>query len=138
MLPADAARSADDGELFASVDALPDTLRKHLDQQHFHIALEAIFASVREANGYITKQAPWALKKTDLARMAAVLRHLHTALRAYATLLQPFMPGTMGALLDQLGVPEDARDFAALATPLPEGTPLPPPSPLFRKIELPA
>jgi hypothetical protein len=25
-----------------------------------------------------------------------------------------------------------------LATPLPEGTPLPPPAPLFRKIELPA
>ena len=34
--------------------------------------------------------------------MAHVLRHLHTALRSYATLLQPFMPATMAALLDQL------------------------------------
>jgi methionyl-tRNA synthetase len=65
-----------------------------------------------------------------------VLRHLHTALRAYATVLQPFMPATMAALLDQLGVPADARDFAALATPLPDGMALPPPAPLFRKIDL--
>ncbi|MBB5691031.1 methionine--tRNA ligase [Roseomonas alkaliterrae] len=137
-LPADAARSVEDAALFASVDGVVDTLRKHLDQQHFHSALEAIFASVREANAYITRQAPWALRKTDPARMAAVLRHLHTALRCYATALQPFMPGTMAALLDQLGVPRDARHFAALDDPLPEGTPLPPPSPLFRKIELPA
>jgi methionyl-tRNA synthetase len=68
--------------------------------------------------------------------MAAVLRHLHTALRCYATLLQPFMPATAGAMLDQLGVPGDARDIAALATPLAAGTPLPPPAPLFRKIDL--
>ncbi len=117
-LPAPAARDASDAALFGSHDALLDTVRNQLDQQHFHLALETVFASVRDANGYITQQAPWALKKTDPVRMAAVLRHLHTALRAYATVLQPFMPGTMAALLDQLGVPGDARDFAALATPL--------------------
>jgi methionyl-tRNA synthetase len=135
-LPAAAARDDSDGELFASLEALVDAVRKCLDQQQFHLALDTILASVRDANGYITRQAPWALKKTDILRMAAVLRHLHTALRAYATILQPFMPGTMAALLDQLGVPADARDFAALAAPLPEGTPLPPPAPLFRKIDL--
>ena len=90
---------------------------------------------MREANGYITQQQPWALRKTDPARMAAVLRHLHTALRTYATVLQPFMPGTMAKLLDQLGVPAEARMLDALTTPLPEGIALPPPAPLFRKIE---
>lgn len=137
-LPGEAARDASDAGLFASLDTLLATVRNQLDHQHFHLALESVFASVRDANGYITQQAPWALKKTDLARMAAVLRHLHTALRAYATVLQPFMPATMAALLDQLGVPADARDFGALATPLPEGAPLPPPAPLFRKMDLPA
>jgi len=68
--------------------------------------------------------------------MLEVLRHLHDALRVFATVLQSFMPGTMAALLDQLGVPAGARDLAALATPLPGGTALPPPSPLFRKIEI--
>ena len=137
-LPAPAERDASDAALFGSLDTMLDTVRNQLEQQHFHLALETVFASVRDANGYITQQAPWALKKTDMVRMAAVLRHLHTALRAYATVLQPFMPGTMAALLDQLGVPADARDFAAMAEPLAEGTPLPPPAPLFRKMDLPA
>jgi methionyl-tRNA synthetase len=112
----------------------------HIEAHQYHLALEEIFADVRAANVYITGQAPWALKKIDPIRMAEVLRHLHTALRYHATLLWPFMPDTMDRLLDQLGVaPErSARGLAALATPLPEGTPLPPPSPLFQKIQIPA
>ena len=124
-----------DAELLAGLAALPATVAAHLEAQEFHLALEAIMAQARAANGYITVQAPWALKKTDLVRMGVVLRHLHSALRVFATVLQPFMPGTTAAMLDQLGVPEEARGLAALATPMPEGTPLPPPAPLFRKIE---
>jgi methionyl-tRNA synthetase len=67
--------------------------------------------------------------------MVEVLRHLHDALRVCATLLQPFMPTTMAKLLDQLGVPEGARGLGDLAAPLPAGLPLPPPTPLFAKIE---
>ncbi len=135
VLPPAAERTEADAALFASVDTLVAAVEAQLDQQAFHLALETVMAAVREANGYITVQAPWALKKTDLNRMNAVLRHLHTAMRAYATVLQPFMPGTMALMLDQLGVPADQRDFAALSTPLAEGTALPPPAPLFRKIE---
>jgi methionyl-tRNA synthetase len=124
------------GALMDGIAALPGQVRDRLDRQEFHLALEAVMASVREANAYITVEAPWALKKTDPVRMAAVLRHLHTALRCHATLLQPFMPATAGAMLDQLGVPGDARDIAALATPLAAGIALPPPAPLFRKIDL--
>ncbi|MFZ4410714.1 MAG: methionine--tRNA ligase [Paracraurococcus sp.] len=134
-LPAVADGAAADAELLAGLAALPATVAAHLEAQEFHLALEAIMAQARAANGYITVQAPWALKKTDLVRMGVVLRHLHSALRVFATVLQPFMPGTTAAMLDQLGVPEEARGLAALATPLPEGTPLPPPAPLFRKIE---
>jgi methionyl-tRNA synthetase len=70
--------------------------------------------------------------------MALVLRELHDALRVFATLLQPVMPGTMARMLDQLGVPEGARSLAALATPLPGGVALPPPAPLFQKMQNPA
>jgi methionyl-tRNA synthetase len=118
-----------------SLEDLPAVLSGYLDAQDFSGALALVFSLVRGGNEYITQRAPWSLRKTDPALMAVVLRNLHTALRAYATVLQPFMPGTMARLLDQLGVPADARDFASLATPLPTGTPLPPPSPLFAKIE---
>ena len=133
--PVPAAAEADRAFL-AEVAALPGTVGRLLDEQHFHLALEAVFHAVREANGYITQQAPWALRKTDPARMLVVLRHLHTALRGFATVLIPFMPGSMAALLDQLGVPEGERGLANLAVPLPGGIALSPPTPLFRKIEI--
>jgi methionyl-tRNA synthetase len=134
-LPAATAPAEADQAFTTGLAALPGKVGAHLDRQEFHLALEAIFTEVRGANGYITVQQPWALKKTDLARMAAVLRHLHDALRVFATVLQPFMPTTMAALLDQLAVPETARQLADLATPLEVGRVLPAPSPLFRKFD---
>ena len=134
-LPAPAGAAEGDAELLAGLGSLPGRVGAHVERQEFHLALEAILAEARGANGYITLQAPWALKKTDPVRMAVVLRHLHTALRVFATVLQPFMPGTMSAMLDQLGVPAEGRGLDALAVPLPEGTVLPPPAPLFRKVE---
>jgi methionyl-tRNA synthetase len=131
-----AARVRDTDHLFVEqLGVLPIDVRVRLDNQEFHLALESIMAAARSANGYITVHAPWALKKTDPDRMLEVLRHLHDALRVCATLLQPFMPTTMAKLLDQLGVPEGARGLGDLATPLPAGLTLPPPAPLFAKIE---
>ena len=80
----------------------------------FHEALEEVWKVVRAANGYIDHQAPWALRRTDPVRMAAVLRVLADVLRVIATVLQPFMPESMGRMLDQLGVPADARQLADL------------------------
>jgi methionyl-tRNA synthetase len=53
-------------------------------------------------------------------------------------LLQPVMPGSMARMLDQLGVPADARTFAALATPLKDGQTLPPPQGVFPRYVEPA
>jgi methionyl-tRNA synthetase len=129
--------ASDTGAAFHAgfVAPLAARVEERLQRLEFHAALEAIFEGVREANAHITREAPWALKKTDPTRMAAVLRELHDALRAFAILLQPFVPGTMALMLDQLGVPTEARTVAALATPLPGGLALPPPAPLFQKIQ---
>jgi methionyl-tRNA synthetase len=48
-----------------------------------------------------------------------------------ATVLQPFMPGSMAAMLDQLGVAAERRQLADLAVPLPAGMVLPPPVGIF-------
>ena len=42
-------------------------------EQALSRALEAIFEVVGAANRYVDAQAPWALRKTDPARMATVL-----------------------------------------------------------------
>ena len=117
--------------LAAQRDALVFSVGAAVDRQAFNEALETIWVVVRAGNAYIDQQAPWTLKKTDLVRMEAVLANLLDLLRVISTLLQPFMPDSMAKMLDQLGVPADARDFASLATPIPEGTALPAPAGVF-------
>ena len=63
--------------------------------------------------------------------MAVVLRVLVDAIRVVATLLQPFMPGSIGRMMDQLGVAPDARSLADLAVPLADGLALPTPQGVF-------
>eukprot|EP01037_Dinobryon_pediforme_P008840 gene8840-8931_t len=120
-----------DTALAAHVAELPATMRQALDRQAFNDALEAIWVAIRAGNAYIDQQAPWTLRKTDTVRMEAVLANLLDLLRVVATLLQPFMPTSMARMLDQLGVPPDARDIASLSRPIVSGTALPPPAGVF-------
>ena len=137
-LPGRGPVTEDDAELLKAAEALPDALRERLDRQVFHEALEDVWKVVRAANVYIDHQAPWALRRTDPARMAAVLRVLADVLRVIATVLQPFMPESMGRMLDQLGVPADARQLADLGTPLADARALPAPQGVFPRYVEPA
>jgi methionyl-tRNA synthetase len=98
-----------------------------------HQALAEIFRVVAEANRYFAGEEPWAKKKTDPARMEAVLYVTAETIRRLAIPLQPFIPEAAGKLLDLLGVGPDERDFAHAgeANALQSGAPLPPPAPVF-------
>jgi methionyl-tRNA synthetase len=137
-LPGRGPVSEADADLLAAADALPDALRERLDRQVFHEALEDVWKVVRAANVYIDHQAPWALRRTDPARMAAVLRVLADVLRVIGTVLQPFLPESMERMLDQLGVPANARQLADLRTPLADDTVLPAPQGVFPRYVEPA
>ena len=130
-LPGRGAATAEDTALLAASNALPDLVRLNMDRQTFHEALEDIWKIIRSANVYIDHQAPWALRKTDPARMAVVLRVLVDTMRVIATLLQPFMPESIGRMMDQLGVPAETRSLADLSLPLVDGTQLPAPQGVF-------
>ena len=137
-LPERGDATTEDVALLAQAEALVGTLRSLIDRQALHEALEEIWKVVRASNAYIDRQAPWTLRKTDPVRMGAVLRVLADVLRQVGTVLQPFMPGTMGRLLDQLAVPAADRGFAALAIPLEAGSALPAPQGIFpRHVEPP-
>jgi methionyl-tRNA synthetase len=131
VLPGRGVATLEDAGLLSAADALPGLVRASMDRQTFHEGLEEIWKVIRAANAYIDHQAPWALNKTDKVRMGAVLRVLVDAMRVIATLLQPFMPTSMGNMLDQLGVPVHARTIEALAAPLADGIHLPPPRGVF-------
>jgi methionyl-tRNA synthetase len=131
VVPARGALHEADRDLRAIAESLPGRVRDAIDRLAFNEALEEIWRLIRAANAYIDHQAPWALRKTDRVRMNTVLRVLMDAIRVVGFLLQPFMPATMSTLLDQLGVPPDARNLAALETPLVDGAALPAPSGIF-------
>ena len=102
-----------------------------MDGLLLHRGLENVMAMVAAANLYFADSAPWALAKTDPARMSEVLASTLEAVRRIAILVQPVMPAASAALLDQLGVAPDARDFAALDSQVAPGTPLPAPHGVF-------
>jgi methionyl-tRNA synthetase len=120
-----------DEAILSSARALLPKLRAEFTEQSFHRALETLWQVVGDANRYVDVEAPWTLRKTDPARMATVLYVLAEVIRHLAILAQPVVPSAAGKLLDQLAVPAEKRDFAALATTLQPGTPLPKPEGVF-------
>jgi methionyl-tRNA synthetase len=107
--------------------------RKAMAEQAIHVALAAVFGVVAEANRYFAGQEPWALRKTDPARMETVLHTTAETIRRVAILCQPYIPGAAAKLLDLLAVPADKRSFADIADDdaLVAGTKLPAPEPVF-------
>ena len=125
-----------DRALLSSAHALMDAVRGSIDEQAFHEALETIWRVVRAANGYVDRQAPWTLRTSEPERMATVLYVLCEVIRHLAILTQPFMPGSAGRILDQIGVGADERDFSRLGPNggLSAGTALPKPKGVFPRL----
>jgi methionyl-tRNA synthetase len=128
-----------DRTILDAAAALLPSVRASFDRQEFSRALEAVWGVLGDTNAYFADQAPWVLRKTDPERMATVLYVTLEVVRQVALLVQPVMPASAGKLLDVLGQAEgEARQFAALTTPLVPGTQLPAPAPVFPRYEEPA
>ena len=130
-VPIKGALSAADEEIIAAADALLAEVRAQHEVQAINKALDAIWKVVADANRYFAGQEPWALKKTDPARMDTVLHVTAEVLRVIGILVQPYMPVAAAKLLELLAVPVDQRSFADLGMQVLAGTPLPAPSPIF-------
>jgi methionyl-tRNA synthetase len=125
--------SDEDKALLEPLYALLPVVRPLMDRQAFHEAIEAIWVNVRAANAYVDHQAPWALRKTDPARMATVLYVLAEAIRHMGLATSPFMPQASNKILDLLNISAEARSFAAMGPDhaLTPGADLPKPQGVF-------
>jgi methionyl-tRNA synthetase len=74
-------------------------------------------------NAYVDAQAPWALRKTDPERMAAVLGTLVVAVRRLTQAVAPV-------------IPESADKLLTLIDSGSGGQPIAQPQPLFPRLEL--
>ena len=123
VLP-DAGDAAVDRELLAVVE---EATRKEVpaafERFAFSIGIEAWLRAVFACNQYVDAQAPWALRKSDPVRMAAVLGTLVVAVRELTRAIAPVIPQSADKLLSLLDAGEG-------------GAPIPQPTPLFPRLEL--
>ncbi|MFT3986824.1 methionine--tRNA ligase [Aestuariivirga sp.] len=131
VVPAQGPLNDTDKAMLAAADGLLDEVRAHHESFAMSKALDAIWRVVAEGDRYFAGQEPWALKKTDPARMETVLYVTAEVVRIIAILIQPYVPGSAAKLLDLLAMPMDKRSFADLGTRLVSGLPLPAPSGIF-------
>ncbi|HMP56454.1 MAG TPA: methionine--tRNA ligase, partial [Novosphingobium sp.] len=116
---------------------------REFDALNFSEGLVCWMRAVFACNQYVDEQAPWALKKTDPERMAAVLNTLFRCVRDLALAVRPVVPAAIDRLLDQMGIPAGERDYAALADAdwfarlAASGFRLPQPQGVFPRLELP-
>ncbi|MGB6388804.1 MAG: methionine--tRNA ligase [Methyloceanibacter sp.] len=122
-----------DATILAAADGCLARVTEAIDDFAIHRALELIWAVIADANRYFAGEEPWAHKKTNPKRMGTILYVTAEVLRQIAILVQPVVPLGAEKLLDQLGVPRDARNFSDLGPGgrLKPGTKLPPPQGVF-------
>lgn len=125
------------------VDACTNQFERHMTALEPSLAIEAWMRAVFACNQYVDAQAPWALRKTDPARMQAVLAVLYEAIGNLAIAIRPIVPTAADRLLDMMGVADAARDQAAIRARdwcrdlVRSGFTLAPPTPIFPRLELP-
>ncbi len=137
-------QTPEDAALLASVtEACATEVPRQLDALQPSLAIEAWMRAVFACNQYIDAQAPWALRKTDPDRMRAVLAVLYEAIGNLSIAIQPVIPASAAALLDQMGVPRDVRTYDGIKGRrwyrdlAASGFVLEAPKPLFPRLELP-
>lgn len=77
-------------------------------------AINAVMNLARRSNKYIDETAPWVLGKNEdtKPRLGTVLYNLLESIRYIAVLIQPFMPDTSKAILQQINT--DISDYQSL------------------------
>ena len=111
----------------ALLDEVAQAVNKHIpeafERYAFSVGIEAWLKAVFACNAYIDEAAPWALRKTDPARMAEVLGTLVVAIRQLAVAIEPIIPESAGKLIAAIDAGEG-------------GQPIAQPVPLFPRLEL--
>ena len=122
VLPA-AGKADEDRALLALVEQACTELGREFERFAFSTGLEAWMSAVFACNAYVDATAPWALKKSDPERMAAVLGTLVAAVRKLALAVVPIIPSS-------------AEKLIALIDSGKDGAPIAQPTPIFPRLEL--
>ncbi len=104
QIPALGDLTADDEQIFASVDNAAQNYIQLFKEVRFSYALDGLWEPIRLMNKYVDSQAPWTLyKEGKTERLACVIRVLMENMYKIAVLLYPVMPESSEKMQAQLG-----------------------------------
>jgi methionyl-tRNA synthetase len=122
-------------ELLVKAETALAEVDRNLSITRFKEALKTAMGLAQEGNKYLDYRAPWKMFKTDKAAAGASLYVILSVLSSLKTALAPFLPFTATRLQKYLGLPGTVEEAGWKAQPVVPGTRLPPPEPLFLKLE---
>ncbi|MFQ3361273.1 MAG: methionine--tRNA ligase [Alphaproteobacteria bacterium] len=114
LIPETSSYSDEDKSLNISIDELYAEIKEEFNRLALHKILSLIWVRISDLNKYFASQKPWELKTTDKIRMNTVLYITAENIRKITLLIKPFMPDSSDLILNQLGVPEENREFVHL------------------------
>ncbi|MFC4410271.1 methionine--tRNA ligase [Chungangia koreensis] len=98
----------------------------NIEKMQFSLVLSELWALVSRTNKYIDETQPWVLAKEEelKGQLASVMYHLAESLRQISIMLQPFMTTSPGRIHEQLGLPQELKEWDTLGkfNLIPEGT----------------
>jgi methionyl-tRNA synthetase len=125
-------------EVQQAVEQARRRVEELLDGVHLRDALREAVGLARFGNEWFDRQAPWRQVREDAAAAGQTMGALLDLINAAKVLLAPFLPHTSARLHRLLGYDRPLEEHGWTFEPLPAGRRLPPPTPLFRKLDLPA
>ena len=126
-----------DREILAEVENGFSLVGRNIAQCHFKDGLHAAMAVARAANRYLDEQAPWKQIKADREGAGTSIYTMIQVLSGLHTMLCPYLPFSSQKLHGYLGFEGNVSETRWHMQPVPAGTKLPRPEPLFPKLEEP-
>jgi methionyl-tRNA synthetase len=127
-----------DPDVAQHIEQARRSVEEQLDQVHLRAGLREALALARFGNEWFDRQAPWKQVKEDRAAAGHTMGSLIDLLNAGKMLFAPFLPHTSARLHALLGYDDALEARGWHFEPVPGGRRLPVPTPLFRKLDVPA
>ena len=137
IVPEDLKPEPIDAETLAAIPALKEAIADNLEHYKFREALRSAMNLARLGNKYLTDTEPWKVAKTDMDRVASILKVSLRICADLAVAFAPFLPFSAEKLRRILNLSSEALLWSAFCDEnlLPSGHQLNPAELLFAKIE---
>jgi len=135
IVPTPGPLSEADKAMLDRVRATFETVSAQIDAVHLRDGMLATMTLASALNRYLDETAPWKQLKTDPERAATALWVALQVVGALRVLTAPYLPFSAQQLHLYLGDEGDVHTLPWSRREVPAGRTLPPPQPLFRKLD---